>query len=137
MNFFKESKPFREAFFYPLDMKIKACLDIDKQLNILYNYGVCFNDIHIDNFLIDIESGHLVDFEAVTFLDAAYSLLRYYLRFDDEKCFDVFKNGDNYKALISYFSLIYGIDIEEIFVKNGILYISLLDIFFKTLLFLI
>ena len=37
----------------------------------------------------------------------------------------------NILIFISYFSLIYGIDIEELFEKDGILSISLLDNFFK------
>lgn len=131
MHYFDKSVSFRDAYSFPLDLKIRACLDIDNQLKTLHKYGVCFNDVHIDNFLIDEESGHLVDFESVTFLDEDYSLVRYYLRYDEEKGFDVSKNGDNYKALISYFSLIYGIDIEELFGKDRILYISLLDNFFK------
>ena len=131
MYYFDKSVSFRDAYSFPLDLKIRACLDIDNQLKTLHKYGVCFNDVHIDNFLIDEESGHLVDFESATFLDEDSSLVRYYLRYDEEKGFDVSKNGDNYKALISYFSLIYGIDIEELFEKDGILYISLLDNFLK------
>ena len=85
MHLFKNSVSFRDASSFPLDLKIRACLDIDKQLKTLHKYAVCFNDVHIDNFLIDGESGHLVDFESVSFLDEDYSWSRYYLRYDEKK----------------------------------------------------
>ena len=131
MYYFDKSVSFRDAYSFPLNLKIRVCLDIDNQLKTLHKYGLCFNDVHIDNFLIAEESGHLVDFESVTFFDKDYSWARYYLIYDERKNFDVSKNGDNYKALLSYFSLIYGIDIEKLFSKDGIVYISLLEDLFK------
>lgn len=48
------------------------------------------------------------------------------MSYKDEN-FDVSFNADNYKALISYFSLIYGIELEEALVKDGLLDLSLLE----------
>ena len=51
MYYFDKSVSFRDAYSFPLNLKIRVCLDIDNQLKTLHKYGLCFNDVHIDNFL--------------------------------------------------------------------------------------
>ena len=131
MYYYNKAVLFRNAISYPLNLKVKACLDIEKQLEQLHSYGVCFNDIHIDNLLIDEDSGHLVDFEAISYLDGKRSLSRYFLKYDLLGRFDISFNADNYKALICYFSLIYGIDIESVFYKRRYVSINEIVEFFK------
>ena len=126
MYYFKDAIPFAKASHFLLDKKIKAITDTDNQLNTLHRYDLCFNDVHTSNLLIDSNGGHLIDFDSVTFGDEDISYVRFYLSYKDEN-FDVSFNADNYKALISYFSLIYGIELEEALVKDGLLDLSLLE----------
>ncbi len=126
MYYFKDAIPFAKASHFLLDKKIKAITDTDNQLNALHRYDLCFNDVHTSNLLIDSNGGHLIDFDSVTFGDEELSYTRFYLNYKDKK-FDVSFNADNYKALISYFSLIYGIELEEALVDGGLLDLSLLE----------
>ena len=130
MYYFKEAIPFSKASHFTLDKKIKAITDADNQLNTLHCYDLCFNDMHTSNLLIDVNGGHLIDFDTVTFGDEELSYTRFYLSHKDE-IFDVSFNADNYKALISYFSLIYSIELEEVLVEGGLLDLSLLEEFLK------
>ena len=130
MYYFKDAIPFAKASHFLLDKKIKAITDTDNQLNTLHRYNLCFNDVHTSNLLIDSNGGYLIDFDSVAFCDDDISYTRFYLYYKD-KNFDVSFNADNYKALISYFSLIYGIELENILVKDGLLDLSLLEEFLK------
>lgn len=130
MYYFKDAIPFAKASYFPLDKKIKAITDTDNQLNTLHRYDLCFNDVHTSNLLIDSNGGHLIDFDSVTFGDEELSYTRFYLSYKDE-IFDVSFNADNYKALISYFSLIYGIELEKVLAEGGLLDLSLLATLLK------
>ncbi len=130
VHYFKDAIPFAEAFDFPLDEKIKAIIDVDNQLSTLHQYDLCFNDVHTSNLLIDSNGGHLIDFDSISSVDKMFSLTKFYLNYEDKE-FDVSFNVDNYKALISYFSLIYGIPLENAFVNEGNIELAILKEFFR------
>lgn len=132
MFYFKDAIPFAKAGSFPLDKKIKASLAVDRQMNTLHNYGFCFNDIHLENLLIDKDSGqgHLIDFGTITYIDDNDSFSKYFLRCDRQE-FKPSLEVDNYKMLISFWSLIYDINLEKHFEHFGVLDISYLEILFK------
>ncbi len=127
---FKDAVPFSKGKVFSLHDKIKACLDIDKQLSILHDYRMCFNDIHSDNLLIDKNGGHLIDFDEIDYFGGSSYLPKFRLGNSDGNTFSGSVSVDLYKALICYLELFYNLNIEEKLKICSVLDISMIPILF-------
>ena len=110
INYFENAVPFLKTSDFSIEEKIKACLDISRQLNTFHGYEMYFNDIQCDNLLIDKDGGHLIDFDNASFFGSFDASSRYNLRDDSGNIILSSVKVDLYKALICYLSLFYNID---------------------------
>lgn len=93
--------------------RLNASIQVSKQLREIHKHDLLFNDICLQNQLIDKNSGHLIDFDAVTTKDINSFETHYVLK-SRGKELDNDSNMDKLKQAITNLSLIYQIDIEEI-----------------------
>lgn len=110
---FQDALPFSKGKAFSIEEKIKACIDINRQLLTLHNYHMCFNDIHSDNFLIDKYGGHLIDFDEIDYFEGASYSPKYRLGNCDGSVFSGSVKVDLYKALLCYLELFYNLDIVK------------------------
>ena len=123
---------------FSIEEKIKACIDISKQLDEFHSYGMCFNDIQSGNLLIDKNGGHLIDFDCSSFFGSADNSCKYKL---GDALGNIYLSSievDLYKALICYLSLFYNIDLfKEIFYCSDRNIFNLPLLFYDTSIFLL
>jgi len=131
VNEFKDAVPFSIASDFSIEEKVKACIDIFRQLSILHSYGMCFNDIHSDNFLIDKDGGHLIDFDEIDYFGGSSHSYKYRLAGSDGNTFFSSVEVDLYKSLICYFDLFYDINFEEKLAVGSIIDISKVSLLFE------
>ena len=127
---FKDAVPFSKGNEFSIREKSKACLDIDKQLTTLHSYNMCFNDVHIDNLLIDKSGGHLIDFDEIDYFGGSSYSPKYRLGNSDGKTFSGSVKVDLYKSLLCYLGLFYNLDIERVLKYSSVLDISRVPLLF-------
>ena len=128
---FKDAVPFSKGKEFSITEKIKACLDINRQLSMLHSYNMCFNDMHIDNLLIDKSGGHLIDFDEIDYFGGSSYSSKYRLVNSNGSIFSGSFKVDLYKSMICYLSLFYNIDLEKLLKYNGILNVSIVPYLFE------
>lgn len=131
VNYFNDAVTFSEAKHFCINEKIKACIDISRQLSRLHDYGLCFNDVHCGNFLIDKEGGHLIDFDEIDYFDFYDHCYKYSLTNCDGNEFLSSVQVDMYKALICYLSLFYNINFEEKLKVSSVIDITRISFLFE------
>lgn len=124
MEYLKNSFTFRRAIYLHVDfdVSVNVVKDIYKVIKHLHSRNILLGDIHMDNYMINNKGcGYVVDLDYMLFPDDLYKFQDlYYIKLkSDSKIIRVNdKRTDNIKSMICSLSLIFGMDLERLCIKN-------------------
>ncbi len=115
MSYIENSISFRDAIGLdiPDELKMKAILDIFQTIKYLHSQDITLGDIHLDNFLINPEGGHVIDLDYMRFPGDEFKFQTCYdIVIADKKYTKADKYTDSIKVMIAALSLIFNDDLE-------------------------
>lgn len=135
MEYLKNCFTFRRAIYLHIDFNVSVNVvkDIYKVIKYLHSKNILLGDIHMDNYMINNRGiGYVVDLDYMLFPDDLYKFQDlYYIKLKSDgnviRINDI--RTDNIKSMICSLSLIFGIDLERLCIRNHELDIE--EMFYK------